>query len=73
MKPNGAFYLYVDISSLNLPSVEFCKTLLEEHQVAMIPGTAFGKDGTVRISYATDMTTIEEGMNRFETFVKSRL
>jgi aspartate aminotransferase len=72
-QPNGAFYLYVDIESLHLPSVEFCEILLKEQQVAMIPGKAFGKDGTVRISYATDMATIEEGMNRLETFVKSRL
>ncbi|RZM77995.1 pyridoxal phosphate-dependent aminotransferase [Leptolyngbya iicbica] len=72
-KPNGAFYLYVDIASLNLPSIEFCETLLKEHHVAMIPGIAFGKDGTVRISYATDMATIEEGMNRLEAFVKARL
>ncbi len=72
-KPNGAFYLYVDIESLNLPSVEFCETLLTEKHVAMIPGIAFGKDGTVRISYASDMATIEEGMNRLEAFVRARL
>jgi len=72
-QPQGAFYLYVDIASLHLPSIDFCETLLKEQQVAMIPGIAFGKDGTVRISYATDMATIEEGMNRLEAFVKARL
>ena len=72
-KPNGAFYLYVDIERLGLPSVEFCETLLTEKHVAMIPGIAFGRDGTVRISYASDMATIEEGMNRLEAFVRARL
>ena len=72
-RPDGAFYLYASIESLGLPSIEFCEALLKEKHVAMIPGKAFGKEGTVRISYATDMATIEEGMNRLETFVKARL
>lgn len=72
-RPDGAFYLYASIESLGLASTDFCKTLLEEKYVAVIPGIAFGKEGTIRISYATDMATIEEGMNRLEAFVKARL
>ncbi|NEQ42199.1 MAG: pyridoxal phosphate-dependent aminotransferase [Leptolyngbya sp. SIOISBB] len=72
-RPDGAFYLYASIESLGLPSTDFCKTLLEEKHVAVIPGIAFGKEGTIRISYATDLATIEEGLNRLEAFVTARL
>ncbi len=70
-QPSGAFYLFPDISETGLKSLEFCKTLLEEHQVAVIPGVAFGADNNIRLSYATDMATIEKGMDRLEKFVKS--
>ncbi|MEH2357431.1 pyridoxal phosphate-dependent aminotransferase [Nostoc sp.] len=72
-KPDGAFYLFPDISKTGLKSLEFCDALLEEHQVAVIPGIAFGADDNIRLSYATDMTTIEKGMDRLEKFVKSRI
>ncbi|MCJ8281600.1 MAG: pyridoxal phosphate-dependent aminotransferase [Rivularia sp. ALOHA_DT_140] len=71
VKPDGAFYLFPDISQTGLKSLDFCKTLLEEHQVAVIPGVAFGADNNIRLSYATDMATIEKGMDRLEKFVKS--
>ena len=70
-QPDGAFYLFPDISKTGLKSLDFCKTLLEEHQVAVIPGVAFGADNNIRLSYATDMATIEKGMDRLEKFVKS--
>jgi aspartate aminotransferase len=72
-KPDGAFYLFPDISKTGLKSLEFCDTLLEKHQVAVIPGIAFGADNNIRLSYATDMATIEKGMDRLEKFVKSRI
>ncbi len=72
-KPDGAFYLLPDISKTGLKSLEFCDAFLQEHQVAVIPGIAFGSDNTIRLSYATDMATIEKGMDRLEKFVKSRL
>ncbi|MBE9036868.1 pyridoxal phosphate-dependent aminotransferase [aff. Roholtiella sp. LEGE 12411] len=72
-KPDGAFYLFPDISKTGLKSLEFCDALLEEHQVAVIPGIAFGADQNIRLSYATDMVTIEKGMDRLEQFVKSRI
>ncbi|MDY6898074.1 MAG: pyridoxal phosphate-dependent aminotransferase, partial [Cyanobacteriota bacterium] len=65
-QPDGAFYLFPDISQTGLKSLDFCKTLLEEHQVAVIPGVAFGADNNIRLSYATDMATIEKGMDRLE-------
>ncbi|MEH1869612.1 MAG: pyridoxal phosphate-dependent aminotransferase [Nostoc sp.] len=72
-KPDGAFYLFPDISKIGLKSLEFCDALLEKHQVAVIPGIAFGADDNIRLSYATDMATIEKGMDRLEKFVKSRI
>jgi aspartate aminotransferase len=72
-KPDGAFYLFPDISKTGLKSLEFCNALLEAHQVAVIPGVAFGADKNIRLSYATDMATIEKGMDRLEKFVRSRI
>ncbi|MGB3137808.1 MAG: pyridoxal phosphate-dependent aminotransferase [Nodosilinea sp.] len=71
--PEGAFYLYIDITAVGMPSLDFCTQLLEEKYVAAIPGIAFGSEGTIRISYATDMATILEGMDRLESFVTARL
>lgn len=70
-KPNGAFYLFPDISKTGLKSLEFCDALLESKQVAVIPGIAFGADDCIRLSYATDMESIEKGMERLEQFVRS--
>jgi aspartate aminotransferase len=72
-KPEGAFYLLPDISKTGLKSLEFSNALVETHKVAVIPGIAFGLDHTVRLSYATDMATIEKGMDRLEKFVKSKI
>ncbi len=72
-RPDGAFYVLADIQALGLPSLEFCDTLLTEKHVATVPGIAFGAEGTIRISYATDLATIEEGLDRLEAFVRSRL
>lgn len=69
--PYGAFYLFVDISSTGLKSLEFCEKLLQQEKVATIPGIAFGDDNCIRLSYATDMTTIEKGMSRLDKFIRS--
>ena len=68
-KPDGAFYLFVDISKTGIGSLEFCKELLDQKQVAAIPGIAFGTDSCIRFSYATDMDTIKEGVKRLAEFV----
>ncbi|AFY41846.1 pyridoxal phosphate-dependent aminotransferase [Nostoc sp. PCC 7107] len=72
-KPDGAFYLFPDISKTGLKSLDFCNALIEEHQVAVIPGIAFGADNNIRLSYATDLTTIEKGLDRLEKFVRTRI
>ncbi len=72
-QPDGAFYLFTNISKTGLKSLEFCESLLESQQVAAIPGIAFGADDHVRLSYATDMVSIQKGMERLSTFVQSCL
>jgi len=71
-KPDGAFYLFIDVSKTGLASLEFCDKLLESYQVAAIPGIAFGADDCIRLSYATDLDTINKGMDRLDKFVRSR-
>lgn len=68
--PYGAFYLFVDISATGLKSLDFCKKLLEEEKVATIPGIAFGEDKCIRFSYATDMESINKGLEKFAKFIK---
>jgi aspartate aminotransferase len=70
-KPNGAFYLFIQISDISNDSLEFCKRLLEEKQVAVVPGIAFGQEGFFRFSFATDENTIKEGINRIADFVNN--
>lgn len=70
-KPDGAFYMFPNISKTGLKSLEFCNALLESKQVAVIPGISFGADDCIRLSYATDMASIEKGMDRLDKFVRS--
>ncbi len=70
-KPEGAFYLFPNIAGTGLDSMQFCELLLEEQKVAVVPGIAFGADANVRISYATDMATIEKGLDRMDAFCRS--
>jgi aspartate aminotransferase len=72
-KPDGAFYMFVDISKTGLTSLEFCDGLLESQQVAVIPGIAFGADDCIRLSYATSLEIIEKGMERLDKFVRTRM
>ena len=76
-KPNGAFYLFPDISYYcnnkikNVSnSVEFCDWLLEEHYIAFIPGEVFGAEGYFRCSYALSENELSEGLKRFSEAVK---
>lgn len=70
-KPNGAFYLFVNCRDITKDSMQFCKDLLEKVGVAVVPGIGFGMDGYFRFSFATELASIEEGIARIATFVKS--
>lgn len=82
LKPEGAFYVYVDIScyigkelcgQTIKSSLDFAQILLEKGHVAVIPGAAFGTDSFIRLSYATSMETIEKGIDQFESFIAENL
>ena len=68
-KPQGAFYLFCDISRTGIDSLDFARRLLEEVDVALVPGEAFGRKDYVRISFATSLGQIEKGMNRIEEWL----
>ena len=66
VKPQGAFYILVNISQLGLTSQNFADRLLSKANVAVVPGAAFGDDRTVRFSYATSLDVIKKGLDRFQ-------
>ena len=70
--PKGAFYLFVNIKEVSNDSIAFCKELLQETGVAVVPGIGFGSEGYFRFSFATDITTIREGIRRIGKFVESK-
>ncbi|MDR2081667.1 MAG: pyridoxal phosphate-dependent aminotransferase [Campylobacteraceae bacterium] len=70
--PNGAFYIFVNIKELSNDSMKFCKELLEDVGVAVVPGIGFGMDGYFRFSYATDEKSIIDGIKRIASFVDKK-
>jgi aspartate aminotransferase len=71
VKPQGAFYVLVNISQLGLTSQNFADRLLSKANVAVIPGAAFGDDRTIRLSYATSIDIIKKGLDRFQDFCRT--
>ncbi|MFA6759849.1 MAG: pyridoxal phosphate-dependent aminotransferase [Sulfuricurvum sp.] len=69
-KPDGAFYLFINIKKVSSDSMSFAKKLLEKKGVAVVPGVGFGSEGYVRFSFATDIASIKEGIRRIEEFIK---
>ncbi|PIQ88343.1 MAG: aspartate aminotransferase [Candidatus Omnitrophica bacterium CG11_big_fil_rev_8_21_14_0_20_42_13] len=69
IKPQGAFYVFCDISKTGLNSFDFSSRFLTEKHVASIPGSAFGDDGYVRFSFATSKEQIEKGIKRLREFL----
>jgi aspartate aminotransferase len=67
--PQGAFYIFCDISATKMGSAAFAEKLLDEKYVALIPGEGFGRDDFVRISFATSIEKIAQGMDRLEEFL----
>jgi len=69
--PGGAFYVFPDISSTGLSSEEFAEKLLIDEQVAVVPGSVFGKgdEGYIRCSYVTRFELLQEAMQRIKRFI----
>ena len=74
LRPQGAFYAFPSIAATGLSSYDFAMGLLDEQNVACVPGSAFGAcgEGFVRCSYATDISQLREAMRRFAAFVRAR-
>jgi len=70
LKPDGAFYLFVNIKAVSNDSLTFAKELLESKGVAVVPGVGFGTEGYFRFSFASSIENIREGIKRIDTFVQ---
>lgn len=77
IKPEGAFYTFIDISKLkpyfenaDSLSLEICNILLDQYRLAVVPGIAFGLDNFIRITYAADIETIRTGIEKIKCFIK---
>ena len=71
-EPRGAFYVFPSIKRTGMTSEEFCERLLNERDVAVVPGNAFGDsgEGFIRISYAYSLKHIMTAVERIESFIK---
>ncbi len=72
IRPNGAFYIFTSVKKTGLSSLEFAQRLLKKEKVAVVPGTAFGRDfdDYIRISYASSYDNLKEALLRMERFLK---
>lgn len=70
-KPEGAFYILVDISEYEPDDLLFCENLLEQQKLALVPGSAFGQSGKshIRMTYAASMEELSEAMDRLAAFI----
>lgn len=71
-EPRGAFYVFPSVASTGLTGEEFATRLLEEEEVAIVPGSAFGDGGTyhIRASYATSLDKLNEAIERTDKFLR---
>jgi aspartate aminotransferase len=74
-KPTGAFYFYVNFSKYlkerEKNDLDLCKDLLVNHHVAAVPGSSFGKENFVRLSYANSQANLEKAFDRLEKFLST--
>ncbi len=68
-EPEGAFYVFPSIREFDLPSDEFCRRMIREAGLAATPGSCFGAEGFIRLTYCYSDPELEEGLNRLERFI----
>ena len=68
--PEGAFYVFPDISKFGLGSEEFCIRMIKEGGVAAVPGSCFGADGHIRLSYCYSDEELKTGLDRMAAFIR---
>lgn len=69
VRPEGAFYIFPDITAFGLSSADFCRRMIQEAKVAAVPGFCFGAEGHIRLSYCCDDAVLAEGLQRLGRFV----
>ena len=72
IKPDGAFYAFASVKNSGFNCLDFAQRLLKKERVAVVPGSAFGKEfhDYIRISYASSYENLKEAMARIEKFLK---
>lgn len=70
-EPEGAFYVFVNIRKFGMTSDEFCTRLIREGKLALVPGSCFGAEGWIRLSYCYSQRELEKGLDRLEGFLKN--
>ena len=69
-EPEGAFYVFVNIQKFGMSSDEFCTRLIREGKLAAVPGSCFGVEGFLRLSYCYSEEELKKGLDRLEGFIK---
>ena len=69
--PRGAFYVFPEISKFGMDSETFCIRLIEEGGLAAVPGSCFGGEGHIRLSYCYSDEELQESLDRLERFISS--
>jgi aminotransferase len=69
--PEGAFYVFPDISRFGMDSEKFCTRLISEGGLAAVPGSCFGGEGHIRLSYCYSDEELKESLDRLEQFIKT--
>ena len=70
-KPEGAFYMFINIEKYGMASEAFCTKMLQEGLVGLIPGVYFGTEGYMRLSYCYSDEDLREGLDRIEKFLQT--
>ena len=68
-QPEGAFYVFADIRRFGMDSATFCTRMIREGKLAAVPGSCFGTEGYIRLSYCYSDAQLETGMDRLEKFI----
>lgn len=70
-EPEGAFYVFADIRQFGMDSATFCTRMIKEAAVAAVPGSCFGSEGYIRLSYCCSDEDLQKGMDRMEGFIQT--